>query len=317
MVLGCRICYHWQPLFHPNGTLGKTAMMKVHCIRSIGRLPGLRVAALCLAAALLAPQPAAAAERVLKLGYDVYLGGLNIFYFDANLAREGDNYVISGSGKTKGFIRVMWRWAVNATAKGVVNGTGVVSRSYDVATVRKKKHKLMRLAFKGSGAFAVTRTPPDSPAKRKKRKPPKSIPAGTLDPVSVSLAVAGALARTGSCAGKFPIFDGNRRYDLTFKKLGETYLSKPGYTFFSGNAHHCAFGMKRISGFRKKRLALRFWDEEEHEAPQIWLGQVKKGLPLVPIKFQAEFNLGYMFVYLRKAEYGGRSLLASAPHASK
>ena len=300
-------------------------MMKVPCTRSTGwptgrstgRSTGLRVAALFLASVLLWAQPAAGAEPVLKLGYDVYLGGLNIFQFDANLERRGDNYVISGAGKTKGFIRVMWRWAVNAKARGVINGAGVESRSYDVATIRKKKHKLLRLAFKGSGAFAITRTPPDSPRKRKKRKPPASIPAGTLDPVSVSLAVAGALARGGSCGGKFPIFDGNRRYDLTFRKLGEEHLFNPGFSFFSGPTHRCQFAMKRISGFRKKRFALRFWDEEKHERPQIWLGQVKKGLPLVPIKFQAEFNLGYMLIYLRKAEYGGRSLLASAPHLSK
>ncbi len=288
-------------------------MMRVRCILSTG----LRVGVLCLAWALLLAQPTAAAERVLKLGYDVYLGGLNIFYFDAKLEREGDRYVISGGGKTKGFVRLIWRWAVSATAKGRVDGTGVVSRSYDVATIRKKKHKLLRLAFKGRGKYAITRTPPDSPRKRRKRKLPSSIPAETLDPVSVSLAVAGALARGDSCGGRFPIFDGNRRYDLTFTKVGEEVLSKPGFSNFSGPTHRCQFAMKRISGFDAKRIALRFWDEEKHQPPQIWLGRLKKGLPLVPIQFQAEFNLGYLIIYLRKAEYGGRSLLASAPRASK
>lgn len=288
-------------------------MMKVHRILSTG----LSVAALCLGSALLLAQPTAAAEGVLKLGYDVYLGGINIFYFEAKLEREGDRYVISGGGKTKGFVRLVWRWAVNATAKGIVDGTGVVSRSYDVTTIRKQKHKLLRLAFKGSGAYSISRTPPDSPRKRKKRKLPSSIPADTLDPVSVSLAVADALARGGSCGGKFPIFDGNRRYDLIFKKVGEEYFSKPGFSKYSGLTHRCQFAMKRISGFRKKRAALRFWDEEKHEPPQIWLGRLKKGLPLVPVQFQAEFNLGYMIIYLSKAEYGGRSLLASALPAPK
>ncbi|MCH8916861.1 MAG: DUF3108 domain-containing protein [Proteobacteria bacterium] len=288
-------------------------MMKVHRILSTG----LSVAALCLGSALLLAQPTAAAEGVLKLGYDVYLGGINIFYFEAKLEREGDRYVISGGGKTKGFVRLVWRWAVNATAKGIVDGTGVVSRSYDVTTIRKQKHKLLRLAFKGSGAYSISRTPPDSPRKRKKRQLPSSIPADTLDPVSVSLAVADALARGGSCGGKFPIFDGNRRYDLIFKKVGEEYFSKPGFSKYSGLTHRCQFAMKRISGFRKKRAALRFWDEEKHEPPQIWLGRLKKGLPLVPVQFQAEFNLGYMIIYLSKAEYGGRSLLASALPAPK
>ena len=89
-------------------------MMKVRLILSTS----LSVAALCLGSALALAQPTAAAERVLKLGYDVYLGGLNIFYFDAKLEREGDRYVISGGGKTKGFVRLIWRsvleghWAI-------------------------------------------------------------------------------------------------------------------------------------------------------------------------------------------------------------
>lgn len=275
------------------------------------------LAALCLVAALLWVQPAGAADRALKLGYDVYLGGLNVFHFDAKLKRQGRNYVISGGGKTKGFMRLMWRWAVSATAKGVLNGARVVSRSYDVSTIRKKKHKLLQLAFRGSGGYAITRTPPDSPGKRKRRHPPSSIPPGTLDPISVSLAVAAALARGDSCGGKFPIFDGNRRYDLTFEKVREEHLSKPGYSPYSGLAYLCRFGLKRISGFREQRPGLRFWDEKKYGLPQIWLGRVKKGLPLVPIKFQAEFNLGYMMIYLSKAEFAGRPLLDLRRRASK
>ena len=191
---------------------------------------GLSVAALCLGSALLLAQPTAAAEGVLKLGYDVYLGGINIFYFEAKLEREGDRYVISGGGKTKGFVRLVWRWAVNATAKGIVDGTGVVSRSYDVTTIRKQKHKLLRLAFKGSGAYSISRTPPDSPRKRKKRQLPSSIPADTLAPGSVSLAVADALARAGSCAGTFPIVAGPRPRDPTTSPAPPTGARPPAAT---------------------------------------------------------------------------------------
>ncbi len=275
---------------------------------------GLRIAGLCLASVLYSGQSMAATEPTptptLTLGYDVYLGGLNIFSFDAGFTRNGARYTISGGGKTKGIVRLVWRWAVKTTSTGMLKGGKVVSHSYDVATLRKKKHKLMQLLFKGRGAYAITRTPADSPRKRKKRKLPKSIPAGTLDPVSVALAVGGALEHGGSCGGKFPVFDGNRRYDLIFEKVGKEHLSKPGFSTFSGLTTRCRFTMKRVSGFRKKRFAIKFWDEEKHEQPQIWMGRLEKGLPLVLIQFQAEFNLGYMIIYLTKAKYGGRVLLA-------
>ncbi|MDX1483772.1 MAG: DUF3108 domain-containing protein [Alphaproteobacteria bacterium] len=291
-------------------------MRKSH--RTLPWPAGIGILAFSLGVAFAHPAGAASPKSPLKLGYEVYLGGLNIFYFDADLAFDGDRYVISGGGKTKGLARLMWRWAVQAKASGILNGSGVESRAYNVSTLRKKKHKLMRLAFKESGAYAVERTPPDSPRKRKRRNLPKAVPHGTLDPISVSLAVAGALARGGSCGGKFPIFDGNRRYDLTFKKVGQEYLAKPGYSTFSGQAIRCQFAMDRISGFRKRqRVVLRFWDDEETQLPQVWMARLKSGLPMVPVQFQAEFNMGYMIIYLSKAEYGGRPLLEAQRRATK
>ncbi|MCZ6884758.1 MAG: DUF3108 domain-containing protein [Alphaproteobacteria bacterium] len=258
-------------------------------------------------------QPAAAADHALKLGYSVYLGGLNIFRLDVDLTRDGAGYVISGGGKTQGMIRVVWKWAVTATARGEVKGNGVVSRSYHVTTFKKQKRRSLRLSFPPSGGYSIERTPPDSPrkAKRRAKRMPKSIPAGTIDPVSVTMAVAEAAARGRGCGGRFPVFDGNRRYDVTFTKAGEEYLNKPGFSTFSGHAIRCTLAMKRISGFRKKPVMLRFWDEEKTEAPEIWLAKLNNTLPLVPVKFQADFNLGYMIVYLVKAEYRGRSLLAA------
>lgn len=273
---------------------------------------GSRVVILGAAVLAVSALPGAAEDRTLKLGYSVYLGGLNIFHLTANFRKDGDRYEIFGGGETQGFARWMWRWAVQASAKGVVNGKGVEPVSYDVATKRKGKHRQLSLSFDGDGSYSITRTPKDSPSKRKRRKLPKSVPGGTLDPISVAMAVAGAAANGDSCGGKYPVFDGNRRYDLTFTKLGEENLSKPGYSIFSGKAIRCTFDMKRISGFRKNRVALRFWEGEQLEPPQIWLGRLGPDLPLVPIQFQADFNMGYMIIYLSKAEYGGRPLAVPA-----
>jgi len=261
--------------------------------------------------------PAAAKDRTLKLGYNVYLGGLNIFYLNANLRLDGSRYEIFGGGETKGFARMMWRWAVEASAKGVVNGKGIESATYDVATKRKGKHRKLRLTFNDDGAYSVVRNPKDSARKRKRRKLPKMIPSGTLDPISVSMAVASAAAKGETCGGKFPVFDGNRRYDLTFTKMGEEHFSKPGYSIFSGKAIRCTFAMKRISGFRRNRVALRFWEGERLEPPQIWLGRLERGLPMVPIQFQADFNMGYMIIYLSKAEHGDRPLMVPASQTKR
>lgn len=257
------------------------------------------------------------AANALRLGYDVYLGGLNIFAFNADYAVDGGDYVITGGGATKGIARAIWKWAVSATARGKLDEAGVTARSYDVATVRKEKNRSMRLAFNGDGGFAIRRTPPDSPRKRKKRDLPDSVPPGTLDPVSVSLAVGGALARGGSCSGRYPVFDGNRRFDLTFTELGEERLANPGFLAYVGRAVRCRFSLKRISGFRERYTRMRFAEGEGLQPPEVWLARLNDRLPPVPVQFQADFNLGYLIIYLKRAEYRGRNLLAAPAKASK
>lgn len=261
--------------------------------------------------------PAAAAERVLKLGYEVYLGGLNIFDFDAHVALNERGYRITGGGKTKGAVRLVWRWGVDAVARGEINGRGVEAKRYDVTTQRRKRNKELRVTFKGNGAYDLFRKPKDTPHRAKKRELPDVLPPFAVDPVSAAMVMGHALGRGKKCAATVPVFDGDRRYDLTFSDLGDVRLSKPGYSTFSGTARHCRLQMKKVSGFRKQKIKLSFWDDGQLEPPQIWLSSLSKGLPPVPVKFQADFNLGYMMVYLVEARYGGRVLVANKKDKKK
>jgi hypothetical protein len=254
-------------------------------------------------------QSAAAGERVLKLGYDAYIGGMKAFAFDADLAFNGRQYSISGGGASMGFIRWMWKWGVVAEARGTVSGTTVTARHYAVATMRKNKHKHMGLKFNGAGTYSITRTPPDTPHRASKREPPDNLPNGAMDPLTATLSMANRIFHGGKCAGKVPVFDGNRRYDLTFSPLGRERIYVPGYTIFSGEALICTFGMKRISGFRRPRNVVRYWDEDDYEPPRVWVASLVKGMPPVPVKLEVDLNLGGLMIYLVRADHRGRPVL--------
>lgn len=266
--------------------------------------------ALCLA--LAAPAPARAEPGTLELGYTVYLGGLNIFSFDANLELDGDAYKIYGGGKTRGLARWVWKWGVDAVARGRIENGSVEASTYDLAVQRKSEHKTLRLGFGANGTYTIVRNPADSSeeAKERRKRLPKSIPEAALDPLSAALRIARAVAGGKSCTGTVPIFDGNRRYDLTFSPIREERIGVADYSIFAGSALRCSFDMKRISGFRRQRIYLRFWDEDDLEPPQIWIARLSPSFPPVPVQFQADFNMGYMMIYLTKAEYRGRPLLA-------
>lgn len=298
------------------------AMMKrpftsIRCLAALGVLLTLGLVGVPQAGAVEEATARPGGGDTLKLNYDVYLGGLNVFAFDAALAVDGDDYVISGGGATKGVAKMIWKWAVEATARGTVGEGGVRAHIYNLAITRKEKNKYMRLAFRDGGNFAIHRTPPDSPRKRKRRDLPDAVPPGTLDPVSVALALGGALARGESCGGTFPVFDGNRRFNLTFTELGEERLSIPGFLAYRGRAVRCRFAMERISGFRRKHVKMRFAEGKGLQPPEVWLARLNDRLPLIPVQFRADFNLGYMLIYIKSAEYRGRKLLTAPAKASK
>ncbi|MBT3792892.1 MAG: DUF3108 domain-containing protein [Rhodospirillales bacterium] len=282
--------------------------MKVTLFKFSGPLAALMLSGGVLVGPMITP--AVSAERVMKLGYEIYLGGLNIFGFDADFAFDRDRYRIKGGGKTKGVVRMFWRWGVDATARGIINGHGVEAQRYDVITARRKGDKHLQVAFKGDGAYGITRLPVDTPHRAQKRDLPDFLPRLAVDPLSAAMVVSHRLGQGQTCGSQVPVFDGDRRYNLDFQDLGDEHLKRPGYLAFIGSARRCRFVMKQVSGFRKQKIKLRFWDDDKLEQPIIWMASVAPGLPAVPVQFQADFNLGYMMLYLVKASYKGRTLMA-------
>ena len=71
---------------------------------------------------------------------------------------------------------------------------------------------------------------------------------GTVDQLAAYLALARHLAGRGSCALPLAVFDGRRRYDLSFTDLDPEIL--PG---FAGPTRVCRMSRRRIAGFPVER----------------------------------------------------------------
>lgn len=250
-------------------------------------------------------------ERILKLGYSVYLGGLNVFVFTTDLTLNGENYSISGSGESRGMVRLFWKWAAHLTSGGTVGPEGLRAQIYNIATMSKHGYKSMQLSFDEKGKYTIRRTPPDTKLRKLKRRLPVVVPAHTVDPLSVALRISRAIEDGRGCKGVYPIFDGDRRYNLTFTDRGLDKLDKTPYSVFSGIAYHCQFDMQRISGFDKPRVYVRYWDEDDFDPPQIWLARIVPHMPPVPVRLRGDLNMGGLLIYLVWAEYGGHEVYAN------
>ncbi|HTI86773.1 MAG TPA: DUF3108 domain-containing protein, partial [Alphaproteobacteria bacterium] len=159
-------------------------------------------------------------DRALGLGYDVYIGGIYAFHFDATLSVDDRSYDVVLRGGTTGFIGRMFSWQADlrsagglASAKPVPEGLAAATFE-SAATWRGTPHRTT-LRFHGDGRYDVALEPPeDAENVRADGAPPELLPTGTLDPVAASIAALAGSARDGTCSRQETVFDGKRYYQL-------------------------------------------------------------------------------------------------------
>jgi len=267
-----------------------------------------RFAACCAILAItgaLAPAPARAAEaasaRAVDLTYDVFLGGLHIFTFDVGMTLQPDRYRVTAEGATQGMIGWLYEWQTRIAAEGVDRGGRIEPLRYDIESNWQGNERTAELAFAGDGRYDLERTPPPEPDPDIEGGLPETLPEGTVDPLSLAVAASRALMQNRRCDQTVPVFDGQRRYDLTLRHIDEATLLPNDYSVYHGPAVRCSFSMKRISGFRKSWKAKRQPDEAS-SAPTIWVAAIRPDLPPMPVRYDGAIALGNIVIHLTKAD---------------
>jgi hypothetical protein len=259
----------------------------------------------CLAVASVAiswPAPAveASTARTVALSYDVYLGGLNIFAFDVDMTLRPGGYRVDAAGGTRGMVGWLYAWTTKLSAEGLDRDGRIEPRRYVAESDWQGNRRTVHLGFVDGGRYHLQRDPPPEPDPDIDSRLPASLPGGTVDPLSLGIAAARALQQTGRCDQSLPVFDGQRRYDLTVKHVGEAVLPPNGYSIYHGPAVRCSFSVKRISGFRKSWRSGRRWDAASSAPPTIWMAQIRPDLPPLPVRYDGAIALGSIVIHLTK-----------------
>lgn len=277
-----------------------------------------RLAAFCAAIAVgsaLLPALARAADsataRTLDLTYDVYLGGLHIFTFDVDMTLQSDRYRVAAEGATQGMVGWMYEWRTSLSAEGRERDGRIEPERYDAASNWQGNQRNVQLGFDGDGGYALERTPPPEPDPDVEGGLPETLPEGTVDPLSLAVAASQALVETGRCDQTVPVFDGQRRYDLTLTQIDEATVPPSDYSIYQGKAVRCGLSMKRISGFRKSWKSKRQWDAPA-SAPTLWVAAIRPDLPPVPVRYDGAIMLGNIVIHLTKADVRAPSEEAGA-----
>jgi Protein of unknown function (DUF3108) len=240
---------------------------------------------------LLAASPPAAPPVLepggLTLRYDVYARGFPILTLDFNLDESAATYAVAGVVSTQGALGLVSDFSLRTESRGAIAADTLRPSVHDSASHARRKDRRAHLDFRHDGSVVAALSPPEDPGHL---LPTAAEVAGTVDPLTAILAIGHAVAETGSCRVKVPVYDGRRRYDLV---LADDGVERPA----PGKAtelRRCALDMVKLAGFTSDR----------NRPPRIEHGEVwimpspRAGVPPLPARIEFHSDWGQITVQM-------------------
>ncbi|HEY0836442.1 MAG TPA: DUF3108 domain-containing protein [Azospirillum sp.] len=234
----------------------------------------------------------------LELDFDAYGGGLPI--------AKGTMRLTGGAGGPSGpyeihldagwasWITLFTSFRYEAEAVGTLGNPSVRPTRFKSERRQRRKHDVLRIDFSATPPV-VRNDPPTDP--HDALLVPETAKRGTADPLSVGAAVTAAAGGASACTGRYPVYDGRRRYDVLMTPLGREVLRPSSRRMAAGPALACQVTLRPVAGFQKDHKPDRFFVEGVERTARIWFLRVEPQGRVVPMQAEVETNLGTVYVH--------------------
>ncbi|MGH6888609.1 MAG: DUF3108 domain-containing protein [Rhizomicrobium sp.] len=222
-------------------------------------------------------------------------------------------YAASSHFETSGIVSLFWQATIDATASGRIGAGMLAPVRYDSFYRRGSSKNERVLVTYDAGRVATFADPPYDTNKYPVSEAQKRE---AVDPMSaITLVLAGVKAdRANPCGTVAPVFDGRRRYDITFSFVRDE-PAKVG-NLFSGTAHLCRVHYTQIAGFKPKIL------KEGAAFPPIYgtfadiqAAGAPNGRYVVALKLWADLGWGTVTATLTRLQIPGVAAIIPVPQS--
>lgn len=233
-------------------------------------------------------EPTAGGERV-ALDYQIYFGGLNVMKVGVELGLAPDAYDVQARTETVGLTGYLAPWTSSIVTRGEIDGGRVEPLEHRVDGQYRGKQRLIEIGFTDGEVTGLRLEPPAE--KDPREEIPAALRRGALDPASAVFALVRVMGEGKGCAGRIPVFDGRRRYDIVVVEKGRETLAPNNYSAFQGGTTRCDFHVEplKIDSPDYKR---RF------RSGRAWFAEVFPGRPLVPVRIEVDGDYVQTLVHL-------------------
>ena len=237
------------------------------------------------------------ADRI-QMSYEGFLGPLFVISGVVELNLSAVSYEVKTTSMTEGFGAWFFPWRNESVSVGMnINGE-IHPKKFQMKAKWNHRERDVELLFGNLYPEIKKITPPSTMVENTLVQ--TGLTSATIDPLSMAVKLMIKMGRAERCPGKIRVFDGRRRYDLSFSEAIGKELEKKAPTILGGITRSCAMSIKRIAGFWKESEIIT----ETKGPPRIWLGRLAKELPMVPVKFEANYRFGVIRIYLTAFKAG-------------
>ncbi len=255
---------------------------------------------LSLAAPALADDPPP--KPAVGLDYKIYIGGLEALAANLTIAADPARYDVEIKATTAGAIGRIFPWVIHIASKGNVAGDHLQPVEHIQRTNFQGKDRSTTLVYDGHGGFLDRKVVPDPGEDQRDPVPPEQT-RDTLDIVSGVLAGLRNVDRTGSCAGRVPVFDGRRRFDLIYSDDGHKMLEPSDVAPYGGDTLKCVVKVEPVAGFwrkNQKKFFTRKVDGEDQVVPiEVYIARVGAAHMEVPVRIESTSPFGPLVLNLQ------------------
>lgn len=284
----------------------KTVLKRAHYALIIALLAGFTFATEAPASYEKLPAPATAFDlqhNKLALKYDVYAGGFKALNASLLMDLDKKAYDMALKAETQGFIGSLFPWKASFNTAGHTNGKGaLIPTIHTERSSWREKVSFKEMNYDPAGKVLKTITR-DNGKTTTERDINDVLSGHAVDVLTGALAMLQTAKKNNNCAGKFPVFDGKRRYNIALSDNGTEVLPPSRYSSFEGTAMRCTIVVEPVAGFGKKDskrgwMAVQNHTEELKKLPTLWLARLKDSGQVVPVRMEIASTYGSVVAHL-------------------
>jgi hypothetical protein len=212
-----------------------------------------RLSPILFAALIAGASPAMAADArpaTLDVGYSIAFWAIPFGHTDYHAKFAADSYDAKSHFETSGVVSLFWNSTIDATANGGIAAHAIAPALYDsYSQDHNSKKQRVKVTFAGSDPTTFA----DPPYNMTKYPVSDEQKKDAVDPMSAITTIFAGIKADGKnpCGSGVQVFDGRRRYDVTFSYVKDEPV-KLVNGVFAGTAHLCQIHYNQIAGYKQK-----------------------------------------------------------------